>query len=120
MLPKIRLVLDHTPAGRAVFYCVHRDTTGTKSGTFVPKNRVAKNGTKPHKAEFIDIEPPAEVSYINRLTDQSSTWEGEAPAESPVREGANFQRASARMGPASANSRPERPIHLYREEKVLL
>src|SRR5690348_4963677 len=117
---KIRLVLEHTANGRAVFYCVMRDAPGAKSANFGIKNRVRANAPKLERPVFIDIEPPAKVSYINRLTDQSSNWEGGAPAEPPVREGANLQRASARVGLASANSRPERPIHLYREEKVLL
>jgi hypothetical protein len=40
VIPKIRLVLEHTVANRAVFYCVHRETAGPKSANFGIKNRV--------------------------------------------------------------------------------
>src|SRR6478752_10711898 len=66
---KIRLVLEHTPAGRAVFYCVTRDTTGAKSANFAIKNRVAPNAPKFERPVFVDIEPPANVPYINGLAE---------------------------------------------------
>jgi hypothetical protein len=68
---KIRLILEHTVANRAVFYCVSRDALGPKSANFGIKNRVAPSAPKLEKPVFIDIEPPAKVSYINRLTDHS-------------------------------------------------
>lgn len=70
-IPKIRLVLQHTVAGRAVFYCVSRDTSDPKSATFGIKNRVRAHRPQRSRPVFIDIEPPAEVPYINRLTEHS-------------------------------------------------
>lgn len=68
---KIRLVLEHTVCGRAVFYCVPRDAPGAKSPNFGIKNRVALNASKPRKPVFIDIEPSAKVPYINPLAEHS-------------------------------------------------
>jgi hypothetical protein len=70
-IPKIRLVLEHTIANRAVFYCVHREADGPKSGTFGIKNRVGPRSPQCQRPVFIDIEPPAKVPYINGLADHS-------------------------------------------------
>ena len=70
-IPKIRLVLEHTIANRAVFYCVCRDAPGPKSATSGIKNRVHAHGPQCRRPDFIDIEPPANVPYINGLTEHS-------------------------------------------------
>ena len=113
---KSRLILEHTIAGRAVFYCVFPKSPDAKPPTFGTKNRLRAHGPKLELHQSVDIEPSAKVPYIDALTEHSITWQ--APAEPPVREGASLQRASAPASQASAKSRPERPIHLYREEKV--
>jgi hypothetical protein len=69
--PKIRLILEHTVANRAVFYCVSRDTPGPKSATFGIKNRVRAQRPQCQRPDFIDVEPPAKVPYINSLAEQS-------------------------------------------------
>ena len=71
MIPKIRLVLEHTVANRAVFYCVHREAAGAKSANFGIKNRVGARSPKCERPVFIDIEPPAKVPYINGLAEHS-------------------------------------------------
>jgi hypothetical protein len=71
MVSKIRLVLEHTVANRAVFYCVHREAPGSKSANIGIKNRVDARSSKCEKPVFIDIEPPAKVPYINGLAEHS-------------------------------------------------
>jgi ethanolamine ammonia-lyase small subunit len=68
---KIRLVLQHTVANRAVFYCVHREAAGAKSAIFAIKNRVRARTPQFQRPDFIDIEPPAKVPYINGLAEHS-------------------------------------------------
>jgi len=70
-ISKIRLVLEHTVANRAVFYCVCRDVPDPKSASIGSKNRVGARRSNCKGPDFIDIEPPAKVSYISRLTDHS-------------------------------------------------
>jgi hypothetical protein len=70
---KIRLVLEHTVANRVVFYCVHGEAAGAKSANFAIKNRVATQAPKLDRPIFIDIEPPANVPYIDGLTNHSSS-----------------------------------------------
>jgi hypothetical protein len=70
-ISKIRLVLEHTVANRAVFYCVSRSAPGAKSTNIAIKNRVAPRTPKFEKPVFIDIEPPAKVPYINGLAEHS-------------------------------------------------
>jgi hypothetical protein len=69
--PKIRLVLEHTVANRAVFYCVSRDAPDPKSPNFGIKNRVRGRTPQFERPVFIDIEPPANVPYINGLAEHS-------------------------------------------------
>jgi hypothetical protein len=71
MISKIRLVLEHTVANRAVFYCVHRDAPVARSPNIAIKNHVAPNVPKCQRPDFNDIEPPAKVPYINGLAEHS-------------------------------------------------
>ena len=94
-ISKIRLVSDHTPTERIVFYCVHSELAGAKSVNFGIKNRVVaprqnSNSSAPvrpdNRATFtvrlaesrppiadspfpIDIEPSAKLPYINGLAE---------------------------------------------------
>src|SRR5262249_10310974 len=97
---KTRLVLDHTIAGRAVFYCVFPKSPDPKLPSVGMKNRLRTPvpNLKPHQS--VDIEPSANVPYIDGLTEHSTSWA--TPPGPPVREGANLERASAPLSRASA------------------
>ena len=49
-VPKIQLVLEHTAAGRAVFYCVPRDKPAPKPANIGIKNRLAPERQNPPTA----------------------------------------------------------------------
>ncbi len=99
-VPKMQLVLEHTIAGRAVFYCVPRETPDPKPATSGIKNRLAPQHQNPHSASPSqpihhagrrkslansptpdtrhltpspppDIEPHAKLPYIDGLAEHS-------------------------------------------------
>src|SRR5436190_15465865 len=66
------LILEHTVANRAVFYCVHREAAGAKSANFGIKNRVGAHSSQCDRPVFTDIEPPAKSPYTSWLIDRSN------------------------------------------------
>jgi hypothetical protein len=70
-IPKIRLVLEHTIANRAVFYCIYHEAADAKSANSGLRNRVTVRDPKTPGAHSNDIEPPAKVPYINGLAEHS-------------------------------------------------
>jgi hypothetical protein len=79
---------------------------------FWNKKSILHARSKSPIAAFVDVEPAAKVPYIGALTEHSIPWEGEAPAEPPVRKARNSTEHPLAWARLLPNRSHERPIHL--------